>query len=313
MRIEQLQAFIAITETGNFGQAAKKCGVTQSTISRQIQSLEQDLGLPLIHRGSQAKLTVGGEKLFPRAQKICQEWHKATQEFADLLAGKQPELCVAAIHSVCAHYLPPVLQQFCLNYPEVQLRVTALGSDRALKVLRDGLIDVAIVMNNRFFTSSAELELTVLYEEQIDALMAADHPLSELDIIPPSKLIEYPQVVFKDGYGMQRLVQEWFVQQNIQIKTAMELNTLDAFRGVIRQGEMIALLPHKALIDSHNDPTLAIRPIARGLDKERMLTRQVVMVTTRDRLMIPPIAHFCDLVKNISKTSKVESSLLIGR
>jgi len=40
MRIEQLQAFIAITETGNFGQAAKKCGVTQSTISRQVQGLE---------------------------------------------------------------------------------------------------------------------------------------------------------------------------------------------------------------------------------------------------------------------------------
>jgi len=179
MRIEQLQAFIAIVETKSFGQAAKKCNVTQSTISRQIQSLEQDLGLPLFHRSTQAKLTLGGEKLLPRAQKICQEWVKASTECADLIAGKQPELCVAAIHSVCAHYLPPILQQFCSDYPEVQLRVTALGSDRALKVLRDGLIDVAIVMNNRFLTTSAEIELAVLYEEQVDVLMAANHPLSQ--------------------------------------------------------------------------------------------------------------------------------------
>lgn len=306
MRIEQLQAFIAITETGNFGQAAKKCGVTQSTISRQIQSLEQDLGLPLFHRSTQAKLTLGGEKLLPRAQKICQEWRKASKECADLIAGKQPELCVAAIHSVCAHFLPPILQQFCLDYPEVQLRVTALGSDRALKVLRDGLIDLAIVMNNRFLTNSAEIELAVLYEEQVDVLMAANHPLSKLDKIPPQELVKYPQIVFKDGYGMQRLVQEWFANQNFQIKTAMELNTLDAFRGVIRQGEMIALLPHKALIDSYNDPTLAIRSILQpkanmGFDRafsDRILTRQVVMVTTRDRLMIPPIAHFYNLVKS---------------
>ena len=301
MRIEQLQAFIAITETGNFGQAAKKCRVTQSTISRQIQSLEQDLGLPLFHRSTQAKLTLGGEKLLPRAQRICQEWQRASKECAELIAGKQPELCIAAIHSVCAHYLPPILQQFCLDYPEVQLRVTALGSDRALKVLRDGLIDVAIVMNNRFLTASAEIELTVLYEEQVDVLMAANHPLSKLKYIPALELIKYPQIVFKDGYGMQRLVQDWFKDQNIEIKTAMELNTLDAFRGVIRQGEMIALLPHKALIDSHNDPTLAIRPIAQSDLKtdiseqeelESVLTRQVVMVTTSDRLFNSPNCPF---------------------
>ena len=322
MRIEQLQAFIAITETGNFGQAAKKCGVTQSTISRQIQSLEQDLGLPLFHRSTQAKLTIGGEKLFPRAQKICQEWQRANNECADLIAGKQPELCIAAIHSVCAHYLPPILQQFCLDYPEVQLRVTALGSDRALKVLRDGLIDLAIVMNNRFLTASAELELTVLYEERVDVLMAANHPLSKLKKIPPIQLVEYPQIVFKDGYGMQRLVQDWFRNQNIEVKTAMELNTLDAFRGVIRQGEMIALLPHKALIDSHNDPTLAIRPIAQSelkidisqqVELESVLTRQVVMVTTSDRLLIPPIAHFYKLVKDLAKFSDFEPAQLIGQ
>ena len=322
MRIEQLQAFIAITKTGNFGQAAKQCGVTQSTISRQIQSLEQDLGLPLFHRSTQAKLTVGGEKLLPRAQKICQEWDKASRECADLIAGKQPELCVAAIHSVCAHYLPPILQQFCLDYPNVQLRVTALGSDRALKVLRDGLIDLAIVMNNRFLTASAEVEVTVLYEEQVDVLMAANHPLSDLNKVPLSELVKYPQIVFKDGYGMQRLVQNWFNNQNVQIKTAMELNTLDAFRGVIRQGNMIALLPHKALTDSYNDPTLAVRPIAQpqmAIDTseveelESVLTRQVVMVTTKDRLMIPPIAHFSQLVKDLGKSSDSKSAQLINR
>ena len=270
MRIEQLQAFLAVTETGNFGQAAKQCGVTQSTISRQIQSLEQDLGLPLFHRTSQAKLTLGGEKLLPRALKICQEWKKACAECSDLLAGKQPELCVAAIHSVCAHYLPPVLQQFCLDYPEIHLRVTALGSDRALKVLRDGLIDVAIVMNNRFLTSSPETVVEVLYEEQIEVLMAANHPLINYEIIPWSELVKYPQVVFKDGYGMQRLVQEWFSRHNIELKTAMELNTLDAFRGVVRQGEMIAMLPQGALIESRQDPTLAVRAIANVADSSSM-------------------------------------------
>ena len=169
-------------------------------------------------------------------------------------------------------------------------------------------------MNNRFLTNSAEIELAVLYEEQVDVLMAAEHPLSQFEQIPPSELVKYPQVVFKDGYGMQRLVQTWFEHQNVEIKTAMELNTLDAFRGVIRQGEMIALLPHKALTDSYNDTTLAIRPI-QSLESAtvrndgqsvNLLSRQVVMVTTRDRLMIPPIAHFYNLVKDFEQQIKVE-------
>lgn len=297
MRIEQLQAFLAVAETGNFGRAARKCGVTQSTISRQIQSLEESLGLPLFHRTSQAKLTVGGEQLLPRARKICQEWANVQQEIGLLLEGKQPELCVAAIHSVCANSLPPVLQQFCRDYPEVQLRVTALGSDRALKVLRDGLVDVAIVMNNRFLTSSAEIVLNLLYEERICILMASNHPLSKYEEVPTTELVRYPQVVFKDGYGMQRLVQEWFASHGATIKTVMELNTLDAFRGVVRQGEIIAMLPIGALLEARIDPTLAIRPIAKTEDGIKAMSREVVLVTTSDRLQIPPIAHFCDLVR----------------
>ncbi|AFZ35568.1 transcriptional regulator, LysR family [Stanieria cyanosphaera PCC 7437] len=324
MRIEQLQAFLAVTETGNFGQAAKKCGVTQSTISRQIQSLEQDLGLLLFHRTSQAKLTVGGEKLLPRALKICQEWEKVCAEFTDLAAGKQPELCVAAIHSVCAHYLPPVLQKFCATHPEIQLRVTALGSDRALKVLRDGLVDVAIVMNNRFLTSSAEMVVDVLYEEEIQVLMSVDHPLTKYETITWSELVKYPQVVFKDGYGMQRLVQEWFARHNVEPKTIMELNTLDAFRGVVRQGEIIALLPQAALIESRKDPTLAVRSISTpdqlisqdisSVELKNHLTRQVVLVTTSDRLSIPPIAYFCNLVKQMNHitTTLLNEKQLVG-
>jgi len=312
MRIEQIQAFLAVAETGNFGQAAQKCGVTQSTISRQIQSLEQDLGLPLFHRTAQAKLTLAGEKLLPRARKICHEWSTVTQEIVNLQAGKQPELCVAAIHSVCSYYLPPVLQQFCRDYPEVQLRVTALGSDRALKVLRDGLVDVAIVMNNRFLTSSPEIAVEVLYEEEIEILMSANHPLTQYARVPWSELVPYPQVVFKDGYGMQRLVQEWFSRQNATLKTVMELNTLDAFRGVVRQGEIIALLPKGALIEARNDTSLAVRGIAPPPEAvpttlpnskfKSSLTRQVVLVTTSDRLQIPPIAHFCQLVRQLAQS-----------
>ncbi len=319
MRLEQLQAFLAITDTGSFQQAAQRCGVTQSAISRQIQALEAELGAPVFHRSSQAKLTVGGDRLLPRARKICQEWTNAVQEVADLMSGRQPELCVAAVHSVCAYQLPPVLQQFCQDYPEVQLRVTALGSDRALKVLRDGLVDVAIVMNNRFLVNSPEIVMEVLYDEAIQVLMAADHPLAHYAAIPWVELAKFPQVVFKDGYGMQRIVQEQFERRGATLQAALELNTPDAFRGVVRQGQLVALLPETALLEAYGDPTLAVRPLAPDdlatttsrspTLADPPLTRQVVLVTTRDRLQIPPIRHFFDLVTKAMRSQPVAAAL----
>jgi DNA-binding transcriptional LysR family regulator len=236
----------------------------------------------------------------------------ATQELEELRLGKQPELCIAAIHSVCAFHLPPVLQRFCQDHPEVQLRVTSLGSDRALKVLKDGLVDLAIVMHNRFLTASPEMVVDELYNEPVRILMSANHPLTRFTDVPWAELVHYPQVVFKDGYGMQRLVHEQFQRQGATLKAVLELNTLDAFRGIVRQGELIALLPQGAIQDVHLDPTLAVRSTL-----DPVLIRQVVLVTTQDRLQIPPIQRFRDLVQDMMKsqnsTNIVPSKALAGR
>ncbi|MEM8602495.1 MAG: LysR family transcriptional regulator [Cyanobacteria bacterium P01_H01_bin.121] len=306
MRLEQIQAFLAVAETGNFRKAAQKCHVTQSAISRQIQALEGFVGTELFHRNYQAKLTLAGECLLPRAQRIVREWQQAVVEIRDLHEGKQSELCIAVIASVCAQYLPPVLEQFGRDYPDMPLRVTALGSDRALKVLRDNLVDLAVVMDNPLLTSSPELQVDPLFEERIGIVMAADHPLNEFTEVPWSALAEYAQIVFKDGYGMQRLVLDQFQKQQLDPKVALELNTLDAFRGVVRQGRSVALLPESALAELKDDPLLSIKAVAAPKP-----TRRVVLVTTQDRLSIPPIRHFRQLIQAQLGTPSVPA-LMVG-
>jgi DNA-binding transcriptional LysR family regulator len=290
MRLEQLQAFLAVAETGNFQQAAQKCGVSQSTISRQVQSLEATVGILLFHRQGNAKLTLGGDRLLPHAKKICQIWSTAAQELLDLQAGKQTELCVAGIPSACAYQLPPILQRFSKVYPNVQLRVTTLGSDRALKVLKDGLIDIAIVMNNPFLTASSEMVVERLYEEKIQLLLPVNHPLCKKESLTWKDLNNVPQAVFKDGYGLQRLVQDQFNRQGLRLHAALELNSLEAFRGVVKQGSLLALLPETFLVELNHEPDLIVRSL-----NEPCLTREIVLVTTSDRIQIPPIQYFCKL------------------
>lgn len=132
-------------------------------------------------------------------------------------------------------------------------------------------------------------------------MTAANHPLAKYERVPWSELTRYSQVVFKDGYGMQRLVQDRFERLGATLKAVLEVNTLDAFRGVVRQGELVALLPRSALVEARLDLTLAVRSLATsGVGSSALdssLTRQVVMVTTQDRLHIPPIQHFWQLVR----------------
>ena len=142
----------------------------------------------------------------------------------------------------------------------------------------------------------------------IEVLASANHPLAEYECIPWTELIRYPQVIFKDGYGMQRWVQNQFEQTDALLKAALEVNTLDAFRGIVRQGEVIALLPSSALIEARIDSTLAVRPFFinnNGFVNSASLTRQVVMVTTQDRLQIPPIQYFLAFSKRTDSKTKL--------
>lgn len=299
MRLEQLQAFLKVAELGSFQQAALRSEVTQSTISRQIQGLEGQLKCQLFHRGAQAKLTVAGELFIRRARKICQEWNIASEEISGLFQGKQTELCVAAIPSVCVSSLPSLLSKFCLNHPQLQLRVTALGSDRALKVLQDGLVDVAIIMSHRNLINTKELAVKPLFEEDIAILMAENHPLAQKKEINWKDLGLYPQVIFKDGYRMRRLVEEEFSRREIPLNVSLELNIPEAFYGVVQGSKMIALMPYSLVKSVLNDPSFMVRNLSLSDSPDRLnFRRQVSVVTTVDRLEIPPIADFFNLVVN---------------
>jgi DNA-binding transcriptional LysR family regulator len=145
-------------------------------------------------------------------------------------------------------------------------------------------------MNNPFLNASSEMVVTPLYEERVQLLMPIKHPLNKKEVLTWRDLDRCPQAVFKDGYGLQRLVQDQFNRQGICLNAVLELNALDAFRGVVKQGSLVALLPETFLVELNHDPDLVVRSLT-----EPSLTRQIVLVTTSDRIQIPPIQYFCQL------------------
>ncbi len=285
----QLQYFLMLNQHGNFRLAAEHCQVSQPNLSKQIMSLEAELGGPLFNRsGRRATLTPLGECFLPYARRASKELDQARLAIDELLKPDRGEICIAGLHSVNAYLLPGLLATFRQKFPQTQLRLTSLGSERITKVLIDGLVDVAIVMGPM---TAHELISNRLYEEELVALVHATHPLAGRVNVPLGELARYPQVVFRDGYAMRTALVQHFRQIGAPLEIAVELNTLDAFREMVRQGVGVGILP-VAAVQAISADLSVVRIV------EPQLTRLVELVCRKDNYQVPVVAAFTNLIND---------------
>ncbi len=286
MDAKQLKYFLALAHLSSFRMAANQCGISQPGLSRQIMALEDELGGPLFNRGSRkVTLTPIGECFLPYARRAIKELEQAQNAITELLQPDRGEICIAGLHSVNTYLLPTVLAQFRKQFPQTQLRLTSLGSERITKVLLDRLVDLAVVMGP---VTSADLVSTFLYEEDLVVLVPRGHPLTRRPHALLAEVARYPQVVFRDGYAMRTAINHYFAQVGATVDVAVELNTLEAFKETVRQGIGVAFLPISAV--QQLPPDLCWLPL------EPKLKRRVELVCRRDNYQIPVVAYFINLL-----------------
>ncbi|UFP92874.1 LysR family transcriptional regulator [Gloeobacter morelensis MG652769] len=278
---------MALNHCGSFRLAAEQCGVSQPGLSKQIMALEGELGGPLFDRtGRRASLTPLGECFLPYARRAHKELEQARTAIGELLKPDRGEICIAGLHSVNAYLLPALLAIFRQKHPGTQLRLTSLGSERIIKVLLDRLVDVAILMGP---VHSPELVSTPLYEEELVVLLPAHHPLARRPSVRLAEVAILPQVVFRDGYAMRTALVQHFRAIGATVDVAVELNTLEAFKEMVRQEVGVAILPLCAV--QHLGTDLVIARL-----EEPSITRRVELVCRKDNYQVPVVAAFTRLV-----------------
>ena len=146
MDIPNLQAFIAIAETGSFSEASEHLYLTQPAISKRIAALEDELDTNLFDRvGRKTQLTEAGRALLPRAQKILleiEDSRRALQNLSNTVGGV---LRFATSHHIGLHRLPPVLRQYSKTFPDVELDIQFMDSEEACRAVEHGEMEMAIV------------------------------------------------------------------------------------------------------------------------------------------------------------------------
>ena len=146
MNSRQLTYFVAIAETGSFTAAAKSLGLSQPPLSKQIQTLEEELGVELFTRGSRtAHLTEAGSYLYGKAKDILSLMDSAARDLADFDHIAAGVLKLGTISS-CGHVLTrQILRPFCADHPRVRFELTEGNTYELMEQLKNGTIDCAVL------------------------------------------------------------------------------------------------------------------------------------------------------------------------
>ncbi len=146
MDLANLNAFIAIAETGSFSGAGERLHLTQPAISKRIAGLEQQLKVRLFDRlGREVGLTEAGRALLPRAYQILNVLDDTRRALTNLSGEVTGRLTLATSHHIGLHRLPPLLREFTRRYPQVALDIQFLDSEVAYEEILHGRAELAVI------------------------------------------------------------------------------------------------------------------------------------------------------------------------
>jgi len=176
LTLKQLRYFLALREEKHFRRAAEVLGISQPSLSAQIQNLEQALGLHLVERSrSVVALTPVGREVAERAQRIFDE----VQSLTDFTAGAQRGLIgtirLGAKPTLGPYLLPHVVARLHRQYPDLNLYVREAAPRALERELAEGVHDVILA---QLPVQGAELVTERLFREPLYLALAADHPLA---------------------------------------------------------------------------------------------------------------------------------------
>jgi DNA-binding transcriptional LysR family regulator len=193
MKLVHLAGFVALAEELHFGRAGRRVGVGQSALSRQMQALEDDLGVELLVRSARrVELTAAGRALLSHARACLAEAEAGAR--AARYAGGGSDMGLRVGHADWTEQLlPPVLRTLRRRCPGTELAVSPVERPEQAARLRNWGIDIAV---SRTPADEPDLDCQVLLEEPMVVALSADHPLAKHERIEVGRLSALPFVLF---------------------------------------------------------------------------------------------------------------------
>ncbi|MCU1476365.1 MAG: LysR family transcriptional regulator [Subtercola sp.] len=250
MNLEQLSGFVEVAQLGNFTRAAEHLHLAQPSLSRQIASLEHDLGVELLHRGrGGTTLTVAGESLLPLARRMLADAASVRRELAELAGLQRGRVRLGATPTLCISLVAEVLSAFHAAYPAIELHLSEQGSRRLLDELAAGELDLALITTSDAASAESFRVTPLLVEELVVISSASAPPLTTRDTIGLEHVAVLPQIVFSQTYDLRPTTDTAFQTADLTPDVILEGAEMDAVLRFVERGLGVAIVPAMVLID----------------------------------------------------------------
>ena len=265
MDTNTLQAFLTVANTSSFSIAAEKLFITQPAVSKRIAALEAELNTHLFDRiGRSISLTEAGRTLLPRAQRVIAELEDSKRAVSNLSGKVEGRLRVGTSHHIGLHRLPPILRNYTLQYPDVELDLRFMDSEQACAAVLHGDLEIGIVTLP--LEPIDNLIMKKVWDDPLSVVVGKTHPLAKKKSIKVEQLAKHAAILPARGTYTREVLERTFAPLGTNLLISLSTNYLETIKMMVDVGLGWSVLP-LSMLDKNNYRLINVA----GLKFERTL------------------------------------------
>lgn len=244
MELRHLRYFVAVVEEQSFTKAAERLFIAQPPLSRQIQNLEQELGIQLFERGSRPlKTTPAGDFFYQHAIKLLSNAEQMVS-MTQRINAVQTTIRIGFVSSLLFGLLPRIIYLYRQKHPYLKIELIEMGTQTQVEALKDGRIDAGF---GRLRISDPAIKRVLLRNEKLVVATHASHPFNQYktqgvhlaDLVDQNILL-YPSTA-KPNFSTHVL--SIFSEHGLEPQKLTETREIQLALGLVAAGEGVCIVP----------------------------------------------------------------------
>jgi len=292
LNFNHLRLFLAVAEYGGVTRAAEAVFVSQPAVSKAVQELERQVGVPLLeHIGRRVALTEAGEILAGYARRIFNLSEEGKRAMDELRGLERGQLAIGASTTIGIYLLPAVMGAFHARYPAISLSLTIENAQQVLTRLRAGTLDLAFVEGS---VRGEDVRIEPYRRDDLTLVTAPTHPFARAGVARLEELATVPFLMRERGSGTREVVEDALLEHGVAPNVAMEIGHTEAIKQAVAADLGVSILSTLTMRPEVAGGLLAAVPIA-GVTISRMLLH----VQRRDYRPSSAARAFLEMLKGV--------------
>ena len=246
MTIVQLEYLLAVANFGSFSVAAEHCFVTQPSLSMQIKSLEDELGVMLLDRSKKPVIpTEAGEAVLAQARETLREYNSIKEVVARIKGEMSGRIRLGVIPTIAPYMLHKFIPDFVQRYPKVELEIREMKTEDIIDALNRDRIDAALVAGGTCGDGSLEYDL---FDDRFFAYVSPDSPLYNKSNIRIEDIDMRDLILLSSGNCMRDQVLELCqARKGVPAHYSFESGSLDTLMRIVDCTSCMTVIPEMAV------------------------------------------------------------------